>query len=98
MEKKLTQISWFLNPKHKTEDGMKIIFSKDSCPACDRLKEELKDKNESYIELTVDKHFTRDDVRALFPQFKYFPIVMEASKIYDTQNRQQTIKKRNYKK
>lgn len=57
--------------------GMKIvIYSRDECSYCDRARELLKSLGKEYIEYKLDKDFTRETLKAVFPTAKTYPVIV----------------------
>ena len=56
---------------------MKIIYTKDNCPACVQLKAQLKQKGEEFTEIKIGKDITREDFIVKFPTVKTVPYVEE---------------------
>lgn len=55
--------------------GKVILYSKDGCPYCDKAKELVKRMSIEYIVYRLDKDFTRDTIKAIFPQAKTYPVI-----------------------
>ena len=53
-----------------------VIYSKDNCSFCDRARELLKSQGKEYIEYKLDKDFTRETIKAVFPTAKTFPVIV----------------------
>ena len=53
-----------------------VIYSKDNCSFCDRARELLKSQVKEYIEYKLDKDFTRETIKAVFPTAKTFPVIV----------------------
>jgi glutaredoxin 3 len=52
------------------------IYSKDNCPWCDRAKELLTNKNESYNEIKIGRDITRDEFMEQFPNVRTVPYIL----------------------
>jgi glutaredoxin len=52
-----------------------VIYSKDECSFCDRARELLKSLGKEYIEYKLEKDFTRETLKAVFPSAKTFPVI-----------------------
>lgn len=52
-----------------------IIYSKDDCSYCDRARTLLKRLGKEFIEYKLDKDFTRNQIKELFPAAKTFPVI-----------------------
>lgn len=52
------------------------IYSKDNCPYCDKAKNLLEMKSIDFMELKLDKDFSRDEILEWFPGVKTFPIIV----------------------
>ncbi len=55
---------------------MITIYSKDNCPWCDRAKELLTNKNESYNEIKIGRDITRDEFMEQFPNVRTVPYIL----------------------
>ena len=53
-----------------------VIYSKDNCSFCDRARELLKSQGKEYIEYKLDKDFTRETIKTVFPTAKTFPVIV----------------------
>lgn len=53
------------------------IYSKVSCPFCEKAKELLNKKNLEYREYIIGEHVSRDLVLEKFPQIKTVPIILK---------------------
>lgn len=52
-----------------------VIYSKDECSFCDRARSLLRSLGKEYIEYKLEKDFTRETIKAVFPQAKTFPVI-----------------------
>jgi glutaredoxin len=50
-----------------------IVYSKDNCPQCDKLKKELDRDGVEYVELKLDRDITRDEFLRQFPHVRAMP-------------------------
>lgn len=57
---------------------MKTVYTKENCPACVQLKNQLKQKGEEFTEIKIGKDITREDFIVKFPTIKTVPYVLEA--------------------
>lgn len=53
-----------------------IIYSKENCPACDKLKAQLAKEGEPYTEIKVGVDITREEFIAKFPQVRSMPHIV----------------------
>lgn len=51
------------------------IYSKDDCIYCDRARELLKNLGKEFIEYKLNKDFSRNVLKEVFPNAKTFPVV-----------------------
>lgn len=52
------------------------IYSKDACQQCDMAKMFLDMKGYSYTLKKLNKDFTQDELKSLFPTARSFPIII----------------------
>jgi glutaredoxin len=52
------------------------IYSKDNCPWCDRAKELLTQKGETYEEFKIGRELTREEFLEQFPNVRTVPYIM----------------------
>lgn len=50
-----------------------IVYSKENCPACDKLKAQLIKDGEPFTEIKVGVDITREEFIAKFPQVRSMP-------------------------
>jgi glutaredoxin len=50
-----------------------IVYSKENCPACDKLKAQLVKDGEEFTEIKVGVDITREEFVAKFPQVRSMP-------------------------
>lgn len=55
---------------------MKTVYTKDNCPACTQLKQQLKQNDEHFNEIKIGRDITREDFIAKFPTVKTVPYVV----------------------
>lgn len=53
-----------------------IVYSKEDCPACDKLKAQLARGGEEFTEIKVGVDITREEFIAKFPQVRSMPHVI----------------------
>ena len=49
------------------------MYSKENCPWCDRAKELMNAKNESYTEIKIGRDITREEFMEQFPNVRSVP-------------------------
>lgn len=52
-----------------------VIYSKGDCSYCERAKSILKSQGKFFIEYRLERDFSRETLRALFPSAKTFPVI-----------------------
>ena len=52
------------------------IYSKKNCPYCDNIKKVLTGLGEDYVELTLDRNFSREEFTKQFGYGSTFPRVL----------------------
>lgn len=55
---------------------MITVYTKDNCPACVSLKDELKRAKEPFVEVNIGKDISREDFLEQFPQVRSVPHVV----------------------
>ena len=55
---------------------MITIYSKDNCPWCDRAKELLTQKGETYEEIKIGREITREEFLEQFPNVRSVPYII----------------------
>lgn len=55
---------------------MITIYTKSNCSYCVSAKEYMKEKNISFNELRLDQDFTRESLKAKFPQAVTYPVIV----------------------
>ena len=58
---------------------MKTVYTKDNCPACVQLKNQLKQQGEEFIEIKIGTDISREDFIVKFPTIKSVPYVEDAN-------------------
>ena len=53
-----------------------IVYSKDKCQQCDIAKMLLDMKGQEYTVKKLDEDFTQEELKALFPTARSFPIIV----------------------
>lgn len=53
-----------------------VIYTKDDCSYCSRVKKLLTNANWDFKEIKVGRDISREDVKELFPTMKTLPIVV----------------------
>lgn len=52
-----------------------VIYSKDECSFCDKARELLKSLGKDFLEYKLEKDFTRETIKTVFPDARTFPVV-----------------------
>jgi len=52
-----------------------VIYSKDECSFCDRARELLRSQGKFFIEYKLERDFSRETIKALYPSAKTFPVI-----------------------
>jgi glutaredoxin len=52
-----------------------IVYTKDNCPACVKLKAELKLEQEEFVEVNVGRDISPEEFRMAFPQVRSMPYI-----------------------
>ena len=60
---------------------MKIIYTKEDCPACMVLKSKLFSKNIPYQEIMIGKDITREEFMEKFPGVRQVPHLVETDEL-----------------
>lgn len=55
---------------------MKTVYTKENCPACVQLKNQLKQNEEVFNEIKIGKDITREDFIMKFPGQRTVPFVV----------------------
>jgi glutaredoxin len=64
-----------------------VIYSKDNCPWCDRAKELMTNRNQTYTEFKIGRDITREEFMEKFPNVRTVPYIIineEVTGGYDT--------------
>ena len=56
---------------------MKILYSKDNCPACVALKAKMLQDNEDFKEVRIGRDITREEFMEKFPGVRTVPHVVD---------------------
>lgn len=56
---------------------MKIVYTKDNCPACTQLKARLTQQGEAFTEVHIGKDISREEFMTKFPTVRTVPYVVE---------------------
>lgn len=56
---------------------MKVVYSQTHCPACDKLKKELKMKDVEFEEVVIGVDIPVDEFRKKYPNVRTVPFVVE---------------------
>lgn len=51
------------------------VYSKDNCLYCEQSKNLLKSRQIDFMELSLNRDFTREEILELFPSARTFPII-----------------------
>lgn len=52
-----------------------VMYSKKDCSFCDKARELLRQQGKFFIEYKLDRDFSRETLKALFPTAKTFPVI-----------------------
>lgn len=52
------------------------IYTREQCPNCDKAKQILNSNHTSYVEYTIGKNVTREEVITKFPFARVVPIIV----------------------
>jgi glutaredoxin len=52
-----------------------VIYSKDECSFCDKARELLRSQGKFFIEYKLERDFSRETIKALYPTAKTFPVI-----------------------
>ena len=52
-----------------------VMYSKNECSFCDKARELLKSQGKFFIEYKLDRDFSRETIKALYPSAKTFPVI-----------------------
>jgi glutaredoxin len=52
-----------------------VIYSKDECSFCDKARELLRSQGKFFIEYKLERDFSRETIKALYPSAKTFPVI-----------------------
>ena len=55
---------------------MMVIYSKDNCPWCDRAKELMKSKGDSFNDIKIGRDITREEFMEQFPSIRTVPYII----------------------
>jgi glutaredoxin len=53
-----------------------VIYSKDNCPWCDRAKELMNAKGDTYNEIKIGRDVTREEFTEQFPNVRTVPYII----------------------
>ena len=56
---------------------MKIVYTKDNCPACTAMKSMLKSSGEPFKEVHIGRDITREEFMEKFPNVRTVPHVVK---------------------
>ena len=59
---------------------MKVVYTKDNCPACVTLKASLVKSGEAFKEIKIGRDITREDFMATYPTVRTVPYVVDDDK------------------
>lgn len=57
-----------------------VMYSKSDCSYCDKARELLRTQGKFFIEYKLERDFSRETLKALFPSAKTFPVITIDSK------------------
>ena len=52
-----------------------VIYSKDECSFCDKARELLRSQGKFFIEYKLERDFSRETIKALYPTARTFPVI-----------------------
>ena len=59
---------------------MKVVYTKDACPACVTLKASLAKAGEAFKEVRIGRDITREDFMAKYPTVRTVPYLVDDDK------------------
>lgn len=59
---------------------MKVVYTKDACPACVTLKASLVKSGEAFKEIRIGRDITREEFMAKYPTVRTVPYVVDNDK------------------
>ena len=59
---------------------MKIVYTKDNCPACVTLKASLAQAGEAFKEIKIGRDITREEFMEKFPKVRTVPYMVDDDK------------------
>jgi len=60
---------------------MITVYTKDNCPACLNLKDQLRSGKREFTEIKIGKDITREEFMAKFPGVRTVPHMVEESAV-----------------
>ncbi len=60
---------------------MITVYTKDNCPACLNLKDQLRSGKREFTEIKIDKDITREEFMEKFPSVRTVPHMVEESAV-----------------
>ena len=73
-----------------------IIYTRDGCPYCTRIKEVFRAKQFTFVEKKLDKDFTREDYYQQFGKSTTFPqVLMDGKRLGGCTESVQYLRKNN---
>jgi glutaredoxin len=60
---------------------MIIVYTKDNCPACLNLKDQLRSGKREFTEIKIGKDITREEFMEKFPSVRTVPHMVEESAV-----------------
>ncbi len=52
-----------------------VMYSKNECSFCDKARELLRSQGKFFIEYKLERDFSRETIKALYPSAKTFPVI-----------------------
>jgi glutaredoxin 3 len=52
-----------------------VMYSKNDCSFCDKARELLRSQGKFFIEYKLERDFSRETLKALYPSAKTFPVI-----------------------
>lgn len=61
---------------------MYVVYSKDNCPACEKLKYKLRAEGKEFVEKRIGKDITLEDFKKNHPDVRIVPYMVEEGSGY----------------
>ena len=69
-----------------------VMYSKNECSFCDKARELLRQEGKFFIEYKLERDFSRETLKALYPSAKTFPVITIDSRYIGGYNELSKIK------